>query len=174
MSSKKRTTKTTKKISEPKIIYDDQIEQVTSNISTNIKGTASKAILDDSGSGISGSVSNTVKENTVKETLQEVKTEKKCPFSNAFLYNTLVNVKILGDKNKTRNGAHHMCLASIAKAVAINTDKFRVILVASKTAEAICSLILEYPSVLDIQEMPESYRKTIVARFKSDLKRFKF
>lgn len=173
MSSKKRT-KSTKKVSEPKIIYDDQIEQVNSNISTNIEGTSEKVVLDDSSSDTSGRVSVIVKENTVNETLQEVKTEPKCPFSTTFLYNTLVNVKIIGDKNSSRNGSHHMCLISIAKAVATNTDKYRVILVASKTAEAISSLILNYPSVLNIQDMSESYRMTIVKRFENDLKRFKF
>ena len=173
MSSTKRT-KRTKKISEPKIIYDDQIEQTASTISTNIKGVSSKAVLDDSSSDTSGCVSNTVKENTATETIQKVKTETKCPFSTTFLYNTLVNVKIIGDKKTSRNGSHHMCLVSIAKAVATNTDKYRVILVAPKTAEAISTLILEYPSVLSIQELSESYRKTIINRFKNDLKRFKF
>lgn len=172
MSSKKRT-KSNKKISEPKIIYDDQIEQIPSTISTNIEGTSEKVVLDDSGSDTVEVISKTVKENTVKEIPQEVKT-KKCPFSDAFLYRTLVSVKILGDKNNSRNGTHHMCFINIAKAVATNNDKYRVILVTPKTAEAICSLILDYPNVLGIDSLSESYRKTIVDRFKNDLKRFKF
>lgn len=177
MARKKSTSKKTSTIDQKQIVYDDQINAMSSTISTKIEGSSKSVKVS---SANDDSSKNKLTEETSKSTVTENASTKtssdeqktSCPFSDSYLTTTLVTVRILGDK--TRNGVHHMCVKSLAKAVATNMDKNRIILTSSKTAEDVYLLVTKYPEKIDAESVPAEMRKVLAERFKYNLKRYKF
>lgn len=176
MARRKSTSKKTATIDQKQIVYDDQIQATSSTISTKIEGS-SKSVKVSSADDSSNTNKlteetnkSTVTENTSTATSDEQKTS--CPYSDSYLTTTLVTVRILGDKR--RNGVHHMCVKSLAKAVATNNDKNRIILTSPKTAEDVYLLVVNYPEKIDAESVPAEMRKVLAERFKYNLKRYKF
>lgn len=176
MARKKSISKKSATIDQKQIVYDDQIQAMSSTISTKIEGSSKSAkissanVNSDTNKLTEETIKSTITENISTVTSDEQKTS--CPYSDAYLTTTLVTVRILGDRNK--NGLHHMCVKSLAKAVATNNDKNRIILTSPKTAEDIYLLVINYPEKIDAENVPSEMRKVLAERFKYNLKRYKF